>query len=312
MEHQALKVAVISPGSPVNPDYVYGACDVMRRRGIDPVIMPHALGPADGIFASTAENRLSDFLDAFLDPSVDVILCSRGGYGCVQLLEGIDSALPVFLEPRRRFMPRLAGFSDISALHSLLNLRGIPTLHSPMAKNIAATPNESIDILFDVLLKGELPSYSLQAHPLNFPGKAEGKICGGNFATFSALTGSRFDPLQSNGGEKKILFIEDIGEPIYKINRMLWQIHLSGGLRNVAGILVGQFTGYKPDASFPDMETMIADTLRQFGFSRPVCFGFSAGHIDNNLPLPFGITYSLSTDREGFALAPKARVRPLG
>lgn len=277
---QGDKVAIIAPGSPVKPEYVHGACRELEKRGYHPVLMPHTLGKPDGIYASSAADRISDFILAWSDPEVKAILCARGGYGSVQLLPEISE----FLRSHYELPPKwLIGFSDITVFHTLLSSLGIPSVHGPMAKNIAITPGESIELLFE-LLTGQVTSQTLNTtHPYNFPGKAEGILTGGNLATYMGLP-----PALRGNPEGKILFIEDVGEQIYEINRMLWRLHLEGFLSKFAGIVVGQFTEYRPDRSYEKMEDMIRDTFNSFGLRCPVIFDYPAGHIDNNLPIVMG------------------------
>lgn len=272
------KIAIISPGAPVKEEFVYGACDEMRRRGFQTQIMPHALSAPDGIYAASAADRAADFIAAWSDPGVKAILCARGGYGSIQLIPEISR----FLVENRALPPKwLVGFSDITVFHNLLNSFDIVTIHGPMAKNIATTPNESIDLLFRMLTGVVREQVLTTRHPYNIPGTAEGSLWGGNFATLNGFE-------QPDKADSQILFMEDVGEQIYEINRMLWRLGLKGLLNRYAGIVVGSFTEYRPDRSYTIMEDMIRDTLARFNVSCPVIFGFPAGHIDNNHPLLMG------------------------
>lgn len=278
-------IAVITPGAPVRTEFIEGACQEIHRRGFNAKIMPHALAEPHGIYASTAENRLADFIDAWKDPSVKVILCSRGGYGSVQISKSIYD----FIVSNPELPPKwVIGFSDITVFHCLLSRLGIQSIHGPMAKNITCTPGPDIDALFDILEGNTMQTLLSTGHPLNFPGEAEGLVCGGNFATFNGLGDTPFDPLLDVDTTPKILFLEDIGENIYEINRMLWRLHLSGKLSALKGLIFGQFTDYKPDRNFSTMEEMIYDTLRQFNVEVPVIFDFPAGHVDHNSPIVMG------------------------
>lgn len=290
------KVAIISPGAPVRREFVEGACERMREvYGLNPVIMPHALGEPDGIFAYASGGRVVDFLDAWRDTEIKAILCARGGYGSVQLVSEIHT----FLNENPELPPKwLVGFSDITVFHALLTHLGIESIHGPMAKNIATTPNESVSTLFDILFEDKRPIYTIPSHPYNITGEAKGTLTGGNFATFNGLTSTFIDPLSPDRAKERVLFIEDIGENIYEINRMLYRLGISGVLSQLRGIIVGQFTAYKPDKSFQTMEEMIYQTLNQFGVNCPVVYNFPAGHIDNNMPLIMGSEVEIKVDKE--------------
>lgn len=290
-------ISIISPSGPVKPKYVHGAVKVLRERGFEVKIMPHALGEPDGIYASTVENRVEDFKNAWEDPETDIILCSRGGYGAIQLVPALTQ---VVRQEKQTSPKRLVGFSDISILHALLNSKGIPSVHGPMTKDIAS-PNRSVDILLKILQDNYKPKYTLPTSPLNIEGEAEGIVCGGNLATFSGLDGTPLDPLGDASFVDKILFFEDVGEPIYKINRMLWQMYLQGRLQRAAGIIVGQFTEINLKSyreGMQEMNAMIAETFAKMRLKCPVIFDFPAGHIDNNLPLLFGVRAKISVGAE--------------
>ena len=128
------RIAILSPATSVKEEYVKGACSLLTRKGFDPVVMKSALGPACGSFASDLESRVSDLSEALADPATRAILCARGGYGCVQLLESVPA------EDIRRDPKWLIGFSDISALHALWNKAGVVSLHAPMAKHLTVEP----------------------------------------------------------------------------------------------------------------------------------------------------------------------------
>lgn len=293
-------VGIITPASPVRPEFIRGAAESLRHRGLIPRIMPHAFGPAFGSYAATAQHRISDFLDAWRDPDIKAIICARGGYGSVDIL---DHVMRHNLLPEIKTSPKwLIGFSDISALHAMLSHVGIASLHAPMAKDISRSPDTSplpdISVLFDILCHDKAPCYTITAHPFNRPGEACGILTGGNLATINALASTPFDPLKTEEANRKILFIEDIGENIYEINRMLIRLHMSGFLDRVAGIIVGQFTEYRPDRTYADMEEMIHAKLCEWEIDCPVLFDFPAGHTDINMPLPLGAMTQLTVNTD--------------
>lgn len=281
---QGDKIAILSPASIINPDYVDGACGWITAHGYVPVVEPHALGK-HGSYSGTAGERLSDLDAALADPDVRVILCSRGGYGAVHLLQ--DFPVDRWLDDPRW----LVGFSDISALHALLNSRGIVSVHASMCKALALREADDADNLrLFAILEGMRPVYEVSPHPFNRFGEASGRLRGGNLAVIADLIATPVSPFADPEGT--ILFIEDIAEPIYKVERILWQLRLMGFLDRVAGIIIGQFTDYRPDRNFPDMYTMLDAALS--GITCPVAFNFPVGHVDHNLPLLSGVPATLS------------------
>ena len=276
------KIAIVSPSSIIKPQNVYNALPVLRDRGWEPVVSPHAFD-RHGSFAGTADNRYSDLAEALTDPGVDAILCSRGGYGAVHLLERL-ARLPLEDTPKW-----LIGFSDISALHALLTSRGIASIHAPMAKALADHGADNADnrALLD-FLAGEGLEYSLDPSPMNRPGDATGLLVGGNLSVISDLVGTPFDVIKP----RRILFIEDVNEPIYKIERMLYQLRLSGVLADLAGLIVGKFSGCAPDAGFASVNDIVADLTRDYNY--PVAYDIPVGHVTHNIPLVCGAACSLS------------------
>lgn len=276
------KIAIVSPSSIIKPQNVYNALPVLRDRGWEPVVSPHAFD-RHGSFAGTADNRYSDLADALTDPEVGAILCSRGGYGAVHLLERL-ARLPLEDTPKW-----LIGFSDISALHALLTSRGIASIHAPMAKALADHGGDNADnrVLLD-FLAGEGLEYSLDPSPMNRPGDATGLLVGGNLSVISDLVGTPFDVIKP----RRILFIEDVNEPIYKIERMLYQLRLSGVLADLAGLIVGKFSGCAPDTDFASVNNIVADLTRDYSY--PVAYDIPVGHVTHNIPLVCGAACSLS------------------
>lgn len=311
------KIAILSPASIVNPDYIDGAADFFRQQGFEPVIMPHAKGPAHGSYAADDSSRLADLEEAYRDSAIKAILCARGGYGCNHLINRLSPAL-IAENPKW-----LIGFSDVSALHALIlhaprmASKSLPTyqnssvitknsivsLHAPMAKHLASLPADHYctHALMDILTHGLPKKYVVKRHRLNRNGEAEGILVGGNLAVINGLADTPFDPLAYPG--PKILFIEDISEQIYAVERMLIRICLSGRLKEITGFVCGHFTEYRPDRNYPDMESMIAGTLSSYGYNGPLALGFPAGHTDDNMPLPLGCQTSLKVTDDSTVLS---------
>lgn len=279
-------IAICSPAGKIDPKIVNGAIEVLRGQGYEIKLMPHALGEY-GSFSGTPEERYADLRDAFADPDVRAILCSRGGYGVVHILDRLDK-LPLADDPKW-----VIGFSDISALHALMARKGIASVHSSMCAHIkegAADPDN--EALLDILGGGR-PVHIFDSHDFDRPGIATGRLVGGNVAVLADLVSTPFDLIQPD----TILFIEDIAEPIYKIERILYQLRLSGVLGRLRGLIVGQFTDYKPSDDHPDMESMIRAAVAPYDY--PVAFNVPVGHVDHNIPLIESATVTLKVSPSG-------------
>lgn len=283
------RVAIIAPASPVNPDYIDGAARFLAAAGFIPEIMPHAKGPAHGSYAAPDDDRLSDIVSALQEPDISAILCARGGYGCNHLINRIPPEM-IAADPKW-----LIGFSDISALHALWQHAGVVSLHAPMAKHLSLLPPDHYcTAALMKLLKDGLPfEYDIPTDPRSRTGNATGRLTGGNLAVINGLAATPYDPLKS-AETPLILFIEDIAEKIYAVERMLTRVILTGVMRHVKALIVGHFTEYTPDRNHADMESMIIDLLDRYNLTMPVVFGFPAGHTDDNLPLPLGSEVRLS------------------
>ena len=265
-------IAIVSPAGPIDSQKVYGAQKVLEDEGWRVRIMPHALG-RHGNYAGTDTERLADLEAALLDPEVRAILCSRGGYGVVHIMEKLDDI------DLRRDPKWVIGFSDISALHAAMGRQGVASLHASMAGHIMLGADDVDNAALFAILRGERPSFSFPASQHDRPGIAEGTLMGGNLAVLADLINTRYDMLLAD----KILFIEDVSEPIYKIERILYQLRISGVLGRLRGLIVGQFTEYKPDASYKTMDDMIADMVAPYSY--PVAFNAPIGHVDHNIPV---------------------------
>ncbi len=279
---QGDRVAIVSPASIIDPELVAGAVDTLRELGYEPVVMPHALG-RNGSYSGTQQERLDDMKAALEDPTVAAILCSRGGYGAVHLLEQLGPVVA-------RNAKWLIGFSDISALHALWYAHGMTSVHGSMAKQLALGTDTAATKRLLEILDGGRPELSWGATPLaaNRPGRVTAPLTGGNLAVLDALVGTPYNSLRPGN----ILFIEDVAEPIYKIERMLYHLKLAGILPALAGLVVGRFTEYRPDRNYESMEAMIADMVAEYDY--PVAFNAPVGHIgEANMPLLHGATSTL-------------------
>ncbi len=297
------KVAILSPASIINPDFVKGAVETLTQWGLEPIVMPHTLGE-DGSFSGSANDRLADFKAALSDPEVKAIICSRGGYGCVHMLAELDR----FITEQNLEEKWLVGFSDVSALHGLWAKHGWPSVHASMAKHLAlGGPSDQLNLQLLSILKGEKPTLTFQTgfsgseySTANRQGESNGVVVGGNMAVLGGLIGTPYSPIKPG----TILLIEDIAEPIYKIERILYQLRLAGIFDNLAGLLVGQFTDYKaPSRDHDDMYAMISKFVGNDSF--PIAMDIPIGHIDCNHPLLLNQQAHLSVNGSSATLSYK-------
>lgn len=238
-------------------------------------------------FSAPDEIRINEMQALLDDENIHAILCGRGGYGVGRIIDELD-----FTKFKKK--PKwIIGFSDVTILHAHLYTKiKVASLHAPMASAFNDGENEFIQSLHKAII-GKKAKYSCAQHAFNKPGTATGELVGGNLSLITHLTGT---PSGLNT-KNKIFFIEDIGEQIYHIDRMLYQLKRSGMLANLAGLIVGGFT---------DME----DTERPFGkkvydiikeitaaYHYPVCFNFPVSHNKENYALKIGVTYTLKISK---------------
>lgn len=278
------KIAICSPAGIIKPQYVHEAVRILQEMGWDAQVGDNTFARY-GTYAGTDHQRYSDLEKAFLDPEIKAILCSRGGYGVVHILEKLDK-LPLRDNPKW-----VIGFSDISALHALMSKHGIVSIHSHMTSHLAHSNGEDNDslALFDIL-RGTPVSYDFPPHHLNRHGKVSGTLLGGNLSVIADLFGTPFNILKPD----TILFLEDVSEPVYKIERIFYQLRMAGVLQNLKGLIVGKFTDYSPDADNASMEEMIYKLVAPYNF--PVAFGAPIGHVEHNIPLKVSAPATLTVD----------------
>lgn len=266
-------IAIASPAGAVSdPDIIAGAAHTLYRWGLKVIIAPHTLS-RNGYYAGSIEERRDDFLSLIADDKVKAILCSYGGYGCLHIADAVADAIAK--NPKW-----IIGMSDCSVLHAACLSSGIMSLHAPQCRHLCETPdNEAAQHLRKTLF-GETTEYAIPAHPLNIQGTARGRVVGGNLSVLHALLHTRYDIFTRS----TILFIEDINEPPYRIERMLYTLKLSGILENLAALVVGQFTGCKENRDFGGTVYELIHALVK-DCHIPVCFDFPVGHCERNLPI---------------------------
>ena len=292
--HEGDTIAIISPSSATDTATINGGIRTLEKWGYHCVIGPNALNDYHG-FAGTIDERLSDLLWALRNPSVKAIMCSRGGDGAAHLLARLS------LDTLRQYPKPIIGFSDITALLCAEARAGVKGIHGSMCWALKTYEgNDTISQTIRRMLQGELPTYRVAPHPLNIKGRAEGIVVGGNLSVYNDLAGSDFDPLLLDG---IILFMEDTGEGMSKVDRMLHNIEVRGLLSHIRGIIVGQFNKYKhPENGFEDMYAMLHEYMKHYQI--PVCFDFPVGHAHlRNFPLLTGAKATLEVTPEGTTLS---------
>ena len=289
------KVALLSPSYSTPDSNIEKTADVIKEWGFKPVIGKN-VGKLDaGKYAGTAKERADDFIEALKDTSIKAILCNRGGYGTIQLVDLIDLKL-VKDNPKW-----LIGFSDITTLHAMETKAGVMSIHGTMSSFIAKTAgkDDNSTLLRD-LLKGTVPTYKVPSHKFNQKGHGEGVLVGGNMATFVPLVGaSDIDVFTSNN--EIILFMEEVGESLHNIDRMFNTLELHGVMENVTGVILGEFVSSGMDQDFESTEEMLSKYLKKYDI--PVLCGFPAGHDDLNVPIVMGAKVTLDVDKNGGTVA---------
>lgn len=270
------KILVISPSGAIEPSYIDEASLVLKSWGLQPAVMPHAKNRL-GRFCGTVDERLSDLQQAMDDPDAKAILCSRGGYGIVHLLDKVS------FSGIKKHPKWLIGYSDITALHAAFYINGLMSLHAPMAKHLVQDTDSMASHYLKEILFGSTTHYQVAPNRLNRPGKASGKLVGGNLAVICNLLGTPY----LNIPEGTILFVEDIAEKPYQIDRMMWHLKLAGVFDRIAGLVVGRFTEYQED---PLMYSSVYESIRELmsDYNFPLCFDFPVGHVVENYPLVHG------------------------
>ncbi|MBP1616538.1 MAG: carboxypeptidase [Bacteroidetes bacterium] len=270
------KVLIVSPSGAIEPAYIDDVCLVLKNWGLFPEVMPYAKNRL-GRFCGTMEERLSDLQQAMDDPEAKAILCSRGGYGIAHLLDKLD------FSGIKKYPKWLIGYSDITALHAAFFKNGLMSLHAPMAKHLVQDMDSIASYYLKEMLFGAPVHYEVAPNRLNRAGKVSGKLMGGNLTVACNLLGTPYLEIP----EGTILFVEDIAEKPYQIDRMMWHLKLAGVFDRISGLVVGRFTEYQED---PLMYFSVYESIRDLvsDYDFPLCFDFPVGHVVGNYPLVHG------------------------
>ena len=287
---QGSTIGITCPSGYVAQERVAYSIEVLKRWGFG-VKPGNTIGTGEFYFSGTDSERLTDLQAMMDDPSIDAILMGRGGYGMSRIIDALD--FTKFLQKPKW----LCGFSDITVLHSHLQARyGIAGLHSPMCGAFKPeTENEPYLKTLYAALTGAPLSYTTPPSAYNVTGTAEGELTGGNLSLLAHLIGSASE-VDTTG---KILFIEDIGEHLYKVDRMLLTLKRAGKLDKLKALILGQFTDME-DTDRPfgmSLQQIIIDKVKEYNY--PVCFDLPVGHEDINHTLTLGGIHKLTVTSAG-------------
>lgn len=285
------RVALIAPAGPVDDERIERAITNCERLGLEPVIAPAARERADYLAGSDAM-RARDLRDALTDPAIDAVWAIRGGYGTMRTLAELRQL------PQHPPKPYI-GFSDNTAVHLALLRSGVVSFHGPHAGGDFPEFTEDAfrRVLFEPEAAGTLPLDDGGAAPVRIRGgTATGELTGGNLSLVAALIGTPWQP-ELRG---RLLFLEEVAESFYRMDRMFTQLRLAGILDGVAGIVLGRFAGCCGDEPERTIEDLFAELLEPLGV--PVASGFPFGHVQANWTLPMGVRARLDADEGSLTL----------
>ena len=290
------RVAIVAPARKVPPADLAGALETLAGWGLE-VVLGASIGAESHQFAGDDDLRRRDFQQQLDDPSIRAIFCARGGYGTARIVDGLD------FERFAQSPKWVAGFSDVTVLNCHLLRRGFASLHSPVPVLFRQPGGEAaLESLRRALFGVPDADLGAPAHPLNRPGTATGALVGGNLSLLHTLTGTG----SQADFEGRILFLEDLDEYLYHIDRMLLHLHRSGQLADLAGLVVGHFSQMHDNAvPFGHSALEIINNYAQL-YNFPVGYGFAVGHEADNRALMVGRDATLTVDAAGARLVYQA------
>jgi len=285
------KIGIISTARKISLEELKPSIKLLEEWGLK-VVFGKNLFEEDNQFSGTVSQRSSDLQSMIDDDSIKAILCARGGYGTVQIIDKVDFS-HLIKNPKW-----IIGYSDVTVLHSHLHQLGITSLHATMPINFEKNTPKALESLKSALFGlGDLTE--INHHHFNRFGKVEGEIVGGNLSILYSLLGSGSD-INTDG---KILFIEDLDEYLYHVDRMMMNLKRNGKLNNLKALIIGGMSDMN-DNTIPfgkTAEEIILEYIKEFDF--PVCFNFPAGHLDDNRCVRFGVKSVLEVNKNGVSLS---------
>lgn len=283
------RIGIVACARKISKEEIASAITILQSWGLEVVLSPNLFKVKDQ-FAGTDEERTADLQVMLDDASIKAVVSARGGYGTIRLIDQLNFT-------KFKAQPKwIIGYSDITVLHSHIHNFGIETIHATMPLNFGL--NEEATNSLKRVLFGESISYEVAVNELNRTGNAEASLVGGNLSLLYALNASPSD-IDTKG---KILFLEDLDEYLYHIDRMMISMKRSGKLKDLSGLIIGGMSDMR-DNSVPFGKTaqeIILDVVKEYNY--PVCFDFPAGHIDRNLAMIFGRKVKLKVGDEGSEL----------
>lgn len=285
-------VAIVSPSGPIKENALDFALSTLSLWGLKVIVGKHVYDQW-GVFAGSDANRAADFQEMIDNPKVKAIICARGGYGAIRIINTLDfSAFAT--HPKW-----VVGFSDITVIHSQLNSLNYQSIHGVMAKGFANVTPESLQSLHDALF-GILRPVEFSSECVNRCGTCSGELVGGNLSILYSLRGTPYEYDYSG----KILFIEDLNEYLYHIDRMIQNLKHSGILSEISGLIVGTMSNMKNgiDEYKNSVEGIILDGVQEYSY--PVAFNFPAGHEALNQAMIFGAGHTLIAEEKSAQLVP--------
>ena len=285
------KVIILAPAGKADKAAFENGVSTLKSWGLNPVIGKYAQGEHKFFYAfsGTDEERLSDFQTAIDDPEIRAIICVRGGYGTNRIIDKIDFT-PLITNPKW-----IVGFSDITVLHCHLNRLKIPSIHGITPSLFTLPTNQIAMKSLQKALFGEQNSIEIASHPFNKEGKVNAEVLGGNIAILVSLIGTNSDFDTTD----KILFLEEVGETPYRLDRMLVQLERAGKFEKLAGLIVGDLEGSQNEESeHPKnlLNTIILEKVKNKNY--PICFDFPVGHQAANFAMICGVKAELSIQKE--------------
>jgi len=283
------RVGIVATAKKVNIENTQRGIEILKSWGLH-VEVGVNLYAVHGALAGTDAQRLSDLQSMVNDNGIKAVFMVRGGYGSTRIIDKID------FSPLKKNPKWICGFSDITAFHLHLFNLGFCSLHGPMPSFFYAVDNDSLNWYKDYIF-GERDALKFQGNQWNKPGKCTGKLVGGNLSIICHTIGTA-SQIKTEGN---ILFVEDVGEQLYNIDRMMVQLKRAGLLDNLAGLIVGQFTEMKDDDPFgKDVTGIMLDHAGNRNY--PVCFDFPVGHGTTNYALPVGINATMNATSDEVTL----------
>lgn len=285
-------IAIVCPAGFMPAERAKACIQTLKKWGYKVVKGKTLGGKSKNYFSGTDEERLQDLQQFIDDPNVDAILCGRGGYGTTRILDDID------WKAFKKNPKWIIGFSDITVLHGYMHEQlGIASIHGPMAGAFNDGENRFTFSLKDTL-EGKPVQYNSAAHPFNRTGKVKAPVIGGNLCLMAHSIGSNAE-YNTDG---KILFIEDVGEQLYNIDRMMLQLKRAGKLKKLKGLIIGGFSDNKDtERTFGKTAyEIIAEAVKEYRY--PTCFGFPISHERENVAIAIGQTYALEINDDAVSL----------